>query len=106
MAFRNVLIGFIAAVQLWYWKINPIKAVKRHQYKDLIIRIIAGQLTFGLVNFAFSLIAIGTAMVLFETSPFWVSILSCLILREKVLLLEIVGIFVCFGGVVMLGIGK
>ena len=45
-------------------------------------------------------------MVLFETSPFWVAILSCLILREKVKLLEIIGIFVCFGGVIMLGIGK
>ena len=48
----------------------------------------------------------GTASVLFETNPFWVSILSCLILKEKVLLLEIIGIFVCFGGVILIGFGK
>ena len=106
MAIRNFFIGSIAAILLAFGRKNPLKVIPKHLYKDLVIRVIAGQLSLGLFNFSFSLIEMGTASVLFGTNPFWISILSCIILRERVQLLEIAGIFVSFGGLVMLGIGK
>ena len=45
-------------------------------------------------------------MILFQINPFWVTILACLLLKEKVRLIEILGIFVCFGGVIMIGFAK
>lgn len=74
--------------------------------KDLIIRVAAGQLTFGMINFAISLISIGTAFILFETNSFWVAILACVVLRERVRLIEVIGICISFAGVVMIGFGK
>ena len=45
-------------------------------------------------------------MILFQTNTFWVAVLACFLLRERVRLAEIIGIFVCFGGVVMIGFAK
>jgi len=59
-----------------------------------------------MINFAISLISIGTALILFETNSFWVAILACVVLRERVRLFEVIGIFISFGGVVMIGFGK
>ena len=97
---------FFAAIQLCWLKQNPIKAVPKAQHKDLFIRIVAGQLTFGLICFAYISIPIATAAILNQTSPFWISIMACCILNEKILLLEVAGILICFVGVVIVGIGK
>lgn len=78
----------------------------KENIKDLIIRCIAGQLTFGLINYTITLISIGTSLILFQTNPFWVSILACVLLNEKIKLVEILGIFVCFGGVIMIALSK
>ena len=84
MIFRNFFIGFGGGIQLLYFKINPITGFPRNLVKDLIIRVVAGQLTFGIINFTISLISIGTALILFETNSFWVAILACLVLKERV----------------------
>ena len=39
-------------------------------------------------------------------NPFFISILACLILKEKIRAIEIIGIVVCFIGVIMIGFGK
>ena len=106
MIFRNFFIGFGGGIQLLYFKINPITGFPRNLVKDLIIRVVAGQLTFGIINFTISLISIGTALILFETNPFWVAILACLVLKERVQLIEVVGMFICFGGVLMIAFAK
>ena len=74
--------------------------------KNLLIRSAAGQTTFGLVIYVMSIMPIGTAMILFQINPFWVSILACLLLKERIGLIEILGILVCFGGVIMIGFAK
>ena len=52
------------------------------------------------------MISIGTALILFQTNPFWISILALIIVREKIRLIEILGIIVSFGGVIMIAFGK
>jgi len=41
------------------------------------------------------------AVVVFQTNPFWISILGICFLQEKIMIVEIIGTFLCFGGVVM-----
>ena len=63
------------------------------------MRAIAGQITFALMYYSLTLLPESTAMVCIWTSPFWVTILACLALRERIHLVEVVGITVCFAGV-------
>ena len=106
MFFRNFCIGTIAGMQLCYSKRSPINGIPPESVKDLIVRCIAGQVTFALINYTITLISMGTSLILFQTNPFWVSILACLLLSEKIKLVEILGIFVCFGGVIMIAFAK
>jgi len=39
-------------------------------------------------------------------NPFWIAILACLLLRERIRLIEIIGIIVCFGGVILIATSK
>ena len=39
-------------------------------------------------------------------NPFWISILACVLLKERIRLIEIIGIFICFGGVIMIATSK
>ena len=66
----------------------------------------AGQITFAILNYSFTLLPMGTATILIQTNPFWISILACVLLREKIRLIDILGIFVCFGGVTMIAMSK
>ena len=103
---RNIWIGGLASIQSCYKKINPFRGFPRNLIKDLIIRSLAGQITFALLNYSFTLLPMSTATILIQTNPFWISILACLLLHERIRLIEILGIFICFGGVVMIAISK
>lgn len=61
---RNVSIGSVAAYQMCYKKMNPFRGFPKALIKDLIIRSFAGQITFALMNYAVTLLPIGTAMIL------------------------------------------
>lgn len=104
--FRNVFIGGLASFQSCYKKQNPFKGFPKHLVKDLIIRSLAGQITFALLNYSFTLLPISTGVIIIQTNPFWISILACFLLKERIRLIEIVGIMICFGGVIMIGLSK
>ena len=65
-------------------------------------RCLSGQFNFVLLNMAVSLAPISLVMVLWQTSPFWISILSFLVLREPIVCLEIVSMIVCFAAVALI----
>lgn len=104
--FRNIWIGGFALIQMCYKKMNPFKDFPRSLVKDLIIRSMAGQTTFVLLNYSVTLLPMSTALILMQTNPFWISILACLLLKEQIRMIEILGIFACFGGVVMIAMSK
>ena len=104
--FRNFFICLTACVILRYKKINPLTGIPSSYARDVVIRSVAGQVTFGLMNVSFALIPIGTAFIMLQTSPFWTSILACLIVGEKIRVIEILGIVASFIGVVMIGLNK
>lgn len=104
--FRNVFIGGIASFQVCYKKTNPFVGFPKALIKDLLIRSWAGQTTFALLNLSVTMLPMGTAMIIFQMNPFWIAILACILLRERIRLIEIVGIIVCFGGVIMIATSK
>lgn len=104
--FRNAWIAVVALIQACYKKLNPYKGFPKSLVKDLMVRSIVGQITFALLNISLTLLPISTALIIIQTNPFWISILACLMLRERIRLIEIVGIFVCFGGVTMVALSK
>ena len=55
----------LAAIQLAVKKVNPFKGIPRALVKDLLVRSVAGQVTFGVVNYTFTLLPIGTALIIF-----------------------------------------
>ena len=69
----------------------------------MIIRSLGGQFTFGLYNFAITLIALGTVSIIFNTNPFWITILACIVNRERVQTIEIIGIVISFTGILIVG---
>ena len=103
---RCVCVFTLAVIQTCYAKTDPFKAMPRTSWKDMIIRSLGGQLTFGLANFSFTLIALGTVAVILNTNAFWIAILACAINKERVSAVEVVGIFLAFTGVLMVGYSK
>ena len=104
--FRNLMIGSVASIQACCKNINPFKGFPRNLIKDLVFRSLNGQFTFALANYAITLIPMSTSSILFQMNPFWISVLACVLLGERIKLIEIVGIFICFGGVVMISLSK
>lgn len=45
-------------------------------------------------------------MIIFNTSPFWASILGYIILKESMKMYEVAAIVVSFGGVVLIALSK
>ena len=58
------------------------------------------------MNVAMTLLPMSTAMILFQMNPFWIAILACIMLGERIRLVEILGIVVCFCGVVIIALSK
>ena len=103
---RNIFIGGSAAIIMCVIKKNPIKMLPRRLYRDMFIRSLAGHFFVAFLNLSVTYLPMSTAMILFQLNPFWIAILACLVLRERIRLIEIVGIFVCFGGVIMISLSK
>jgi len=106
MFFRNVCVFLVAVAQLCHKRVNPFRGISGGVAGDIMIRVTAGQLTFGIVVYCMSIMPIGTAMIIFQINPFWVSVLACLLLKERIRPIEILGMLICFGGVIMIAFAK
>ena len=56
----------------------------------------AGHLNFYFMNMAASMAPISLAMVVMQTAPFWISIIARVWLKEPIIYLELIGMFICF----------
>ena len=83
---------------------NPFSGFPKGARRDMIKRSLSGQLTFALENFSFTLIPFAMALVLVGTTPFWVIIPAFFIMGETIMDIEVLGIFVCAVGAMLLTI--
>ena len=97
--FKNLLLGVLAAIQMCFKKQNPFTGYSTPVIQDLIMRAIAGQITFALMYYSLTLLPGSTAIICIWTYPFWTILLACLVHEERPPLVEVVGISLCFAGV-------
>ena len=76
--------------------------VKREDIKTLVTKIIAGQLAFFLYYAALYMAPLTILVICVKTDAFFVVILGYIVNREKITLMELIGIFVCFGAVAII----
>ena len=104
--FSNLFVSIASTLQLLYRKMNPFKGMTKTILKDIIVRTVSGQSAFILLFQSVTLLPISTSNILFNLYPFWINILACILLRERLQIINILGIIICFGGVVMMAVSK
>ena len=76
--------------------------VSREVFKPFGIRIVLGQLAFLLYYAALSMAPLTLLVVCAKLDSFFVLILAYLINREEIVPLELLGILICFGSVIVI----
>lgn len=104
--FSNLFVSIASTLQLLYKKMNPFKGMTKTILKDIIVRTVSGQSAFILLFQSVTLLPISTSNILFNLYPFWINILACILLKERLRVVDILGIIICFGCVVMIAVSK
>ena len=105
--FRNVSVIIIAAIQLSCAGLNPVKTFPWADKKQILLgRIIAGQSNFVLFNYTLNFVPLTLMMIIFRTNSFWTSILAYCFFNEKMTLLEIIAMLLCFGSMVTITVTR
>ena len=102
--FRNLSIFTIALLWCLLVSRNPLKNFPWKHKHQLIWRIITGQADFFLLNLAVTKAPLSLIMVFWQTSPFWISIIAFLFLKEPIVAIELVSMLICFGAVVVISL--
>ena len=94
---RNYSVLALAVSQLLMRRLNPVKEFPSDKKWTYAYRVVAGQLSFFLFNYALPMIPLTYFMIIYSTAPFWTSTLACVFLHERMQKIEIAGIVICFG---------
>ena len=95
---RSVILFCIPSLLMWVKKTKP--TVLRPQAKWLIARILFGLSGFCVFKISIRFLPLSLIMIVFQTHPFWTSVLSYLVLREEMKRFEVGAMVLCFSGVV------
>ena len=63
-----------------------------------------GLANFYLLNSAVTMAPLALVMVIWQMNPFWITIIAYFLLSEQIILIELIGIFISFGAVVMIAL--
>lgn len=93
--FRGLSVLILAVIVLGFKRLNPFD-VEKSQGILLNYRALIANLAFVFLNLAIPLIPVSFAMIIFQTYPLWIGILSFAVNGEMVSISEIIGLIVCF----------
>lgn len=82
--------------------LNPVKLFPVDKKYRLFIRSLFGHSSFIFFCTAVPLAPLSLLMIIFNTCPFWISIVAFCLLKERVIGVEIVGMCVCFAMVIVI----
>ena len=85
---------------------NPFKAFPWDHKWTLCIRSISGHASFALFNYIVPLAPLSLIIIIFNTSPFWISLIACMFIREQMLCIEVVMMVICFCAVIVIALEK
>ena len=80
--------------------------MKPEQRKIIIYRAVFGYFNVLLINACLTMIPVSLLVILFQTSPFWTSILSYYVNGEPIYRVEILGMILCFVAVIIITMGE
>ena len=92
-----------------YYKVEPFKEFRIGDGKDmktLFIRVLCGAISQTIYIFGMKLLPISFAQIIFNISPFFVTILAFILLKERISPLDIIGLVGSFGGVIIMIFGE
>ena len=72
------------------------------QRKVILVRAFLGYVVTLLVNLCLTMIPFSLLVIIFQTAPFWTTILSYYINGEKIFKIEILGMVLCFVAVIFI----
>lgn len=104
MVLRNFAIVLIAIVGLIVKNIEPFEALPSEKRGIMIGRAFFGFSVSVLINEGLELIPFSLLVILFQTNPFWTSILSYMVNGEKIYAVEAIGMVICFIAVICIAI--
>lgn len=103
--FRNLTIIAIAIFLLVRQRRDPVQAgiaMDHETRKKLLLRAFLGYVITLLINMCLTMISFSLLVILFQTSPFWTSLLSYYYNGEPILMVEIAGMTACFVAVIII----
>lgn len=100
--FRNMVALTVAILWSSCSRVHPIKDLPKGKRWPVFGRMLFGQTNFVLLILAYPLAPISLIMVTWQINPFWISLMSCIFLKEKILLQEIVAICICFTAIAVI----
>ena len=99
----NFLCGILPAI---FWKKHFINDMPRNMMFALFRRSLSGVSSFTCMVYAMSMIPLFISNIVFNTMPFWTSILLYFWLKEKVTKYDLICMFGCFVGVIIIAFSK
>lgn len=83
-----------------------VRKVTKRQLFWIVSRAIVGNSCFVLINYSLTINSMSIQSILYQTNPFWTSIMAVFLLRESVALYEYAAMGVCFLGVIGIALSK
>lgn len=105
MLTRSVVNAIVFTGMIRLKGLSPIKDTNK-QVNWLYSRAIIGQVSFCMFLLATSLLPLCLIMIIFQTSPFWTSILALWINSEPIYRFEYVAMAFCFAGVIGIAMSR
>ena len=97
--FRNLTIMALSLALLYLQRRDPVKegfAMTEEIRKRLFVRAVLGLVITLIINACLTMIPFSLLVILFQTSPFWTSIMGYYYNGEPLYAMEIVGMVLCF----------
>ena len=103
---RTFGLFIIACGSVKYYGKKPFEDVPKEYRWLLFVRCLVGLIGLNVIVYAVKVLPIFVVSIIFNTGPFWASLLSYLVLKENVTRSELIGICGCFTGICVLAYGK
>jgi len=100
--YRNVANFSVIAMLIYFSGRSPFRDFPRNLRGTMVLRSIFGSLGFVGMAYNLTLLPMAVIMIIYQTNPFWNSLLSYLINGDRVQKIEIVAMVICFIGVVII----
>ena len=99
---RNLVIVLLSMGLLAVKGIDPFTTLPSDRRAIMLGRVICGVSVSLLINASLELIPFSLLIILYQTNPFWTSVLSFFFNNEPILPVELIGMILCFVAVVVI----